>query len=87
MYLVEKAMPRKSRSYNLDERVIDVVRALAQKENMSQNRYLENLLFIHGQQRGEIPMSAKPLGETRGGDFTSSKKKESTTEESSANAT
>lgn len=66
-------MPRKRRSYNIDERLINVLSQLAQKDNMSANRYLENLLFSHGQQRGVLPMDAQPLGETRGGDFTSKK--------------
>lgn len=63
-------MPRKRRSYNIDERVINVLSELAKKDNMSANRYLENLLFSHGQQRGALPMDAQPLGETRGGNFT-----------------
>lgn len=72
-------MPRKRRSYNIDERVINVLSELAQKDNMSANRYLENLLFTLGQQRGILPMNAQPLGETRGGDF--SKKSDRTQSE------
>lgn len=67
-------MPRKRRSYNIDERLISALAELAARDNMSANRYLENLLFSHGRDRGVIPMDAKPLGETRGGDFTSGKK-------------
>ena len=64
-----RTMPRKRRSYNIDERVIDALTMLAQKDNMSANRYLENLLFSLGKQQGFIPMDAQPLGETRGGYF------------------
>lgn len=68
MTCIPAPMPRKRRSYNIDERLIDVLSELAQRDNMSANRYLENLIFSHGQQRGILGMDAKPLGETRGGD-------------------
>lgn len=64
------SMPRIRRSYKIDERVIDALMRVAAKSNMSANRYLENLLFSHGQTMGEIPFDAAPLGETRGGDRT-----------------
>ena len=69
-------MPRKRRSYNIDERIINVLSELAKRDNMSANRYLENLLFTHAQQRGALPMDAQPLGETRGGDFSKKAKAE-----------
>ncbi|MGB7487212.1 MAG: hypothetical protein WA901_13550 [Phormidesmis sp.] len=37
---------------------------------MSANRYLENLLFLHGKQIGELDDDAQPLGELRGGSRT-----------------
>ncbi len=61
-------MPRKRRSYVLDERVINAIATLAAKSEMSANRYLEKLGWLHAQQAGIIPMDARPLGETRGGD-------------------
>lgn len=80
MTCITVPMPRKRRSYNIDERVINVLSELAQRDNMSANRYLENLLFTLGQQRGVLPMNAKPLGETRGGDFSKKAKAEETAE-------
>jgi len=65
-------MPRKRRSFMLDERVINVIAKAAQRKNVSANRYLENLLFLHGKQIGEIEDDALPLGELRGGDRTPS---------------
>ena len=70
-------MPRKKRSYAIDERVIDAIQRAAKKANMSANRYLEKVMFSHTQSVGEIPVEAEPLGELRGGDFTSGKKSNS----------
>ena len=67
-------MPRKRRSYILDERVIEAIAELAAKQHMSANRYLEKLTFTHGKQLGVIPMDAEPLKETRGGDRTTAEK-------------
>ena len=67
-------MPRKKRSYAIDERVIDAIQRAARKSNMSANRYLEKVLFGHAQSIGELSIEAEPLGELRGGDFTSGKK-------------
>lgn len=67
-------MPRKRRSYILDERVIEAIAELASKHHMSANRYLERLTFLHGKQLGVIPMDAEPLKETRGGDRTTATK-------------
>lgn len=72
MVSVIYAMPRIRRSYKIDERVVDALTRAAAKSNMSANRYLENLLFSHGKTVGEIPLDSMPLGETRGGDRTSS---------------
>ena len=67
MFFQAQTMPRKRRSYKIDERVIEAIARAAQKSNMSANKYLENLLFVHSKQVGELPMDAEPLGETRGG--------------------
>ena len=87
MLTTSTLMPRKRKSYNLDERTIEALAVMARSDNLSANRFLENLLFNAAQQRGVLPMSAKPLGETRGGDFTSGKKKNTPTEEPLGNAT
>ena len=60
-------MPRKRRSYILDERVIDAIAHLAEQRKTSANRCLEEVLFFYGQQMGLIPADAERLGETRGG--------------------
>lgn len=69
-------MPRKKRSYALDERVIEAIQKAARDANMSANRYLEGLMFTHAKSIGKIPLDAQPLGELRGGDFTSGRKTE-----------
>lgn len=71
MNSAQATMPRKKRSYAIDERVIDAIQRAARKANMSANRYLEKVMFTHTQSVGELPISAEPLGELRGGDFTS----------------
>ena len=63
-------MPRKRRSYILDERVIDAIARLADQRKTSANRCLEEVLFFYSQQMGLIPAEAERLGETRGGDRT-----------------
>ncbi|MEM8806870.1 MAG: hypothetical protein AAGF01_12655 [Cyanobacteria bacterium P01_G01_bin.38] len=67
------AMPRAKRSYSLDTRVIEGLKELAKDNFTSANRYLEEVLFKHLQAKGVIPDDARPLGELRGGDFTSKK--------------
>lgn len=71
-----QAMPRVRRSYKIDERVVDALTRAARKNNMSANRYLENLLFSHAKTTGELPLKAEPLGETRGGNRTTDKKEQ-----------
>lgn len=58
---------RKNKSFKLDERVLEALESLAQKRNASMNRYLENLLFSHAKQEGEIAIDAMPIGDKRGG--------------------
>ena len=67
----QAVMPRKKRSYAIDERLIDAIARAARRSNMSANRYLEQLIFSHAKTIGEIPLDSEPLGELRGGDFTS----------------
>ena len=61
---------RKRRTYNLDERTIEVLAELAADDGISTNRYLEILLFNLGIEKGKLPSDAKLLGELRGGDRT-----------------
>jgi hypothetical protein len=65
--MTAQTMPRRAATYRLDDRILDAMERLARKNNTSVNKYLENLLFAHAKQIGEIPMNAEPLGETRGG--------------------
>jgi hypothetical protein len=60
------AMPRKTKTFKLDERVLAALEDLARRQNASANRYLENLLFAIGKKEGVIPIDEMPLGETRG---------------------
>lgn len=65
--MTAQTMPRRAATYRLDDRILEALERIARKNNTSVNKYLENLLFIHTKQIGEIPMTAEPLGETRGG--------------------
>lgn len=57
---------RKTRTFRLDEIVIDGLNELAKRKNSSANRLLENTLFEVLIREGIILDSVKPLGETRG---------------------
>jgi hypothetical protein len=61
-------MPRKRRTYTIDERLIDALARMAAAKNASANRFLENILWEKATADGFIPNGEKPLGETRGGD-------------------
>lgn len=65
-------MGRKRRTYNIDERLIAALASMAAAKNASANRFLENILWEKATADGFIPVEAKPLGETRGGDRTTS---------------
>lgn len=65
--MYDSAMPRTTRAFRLDERLLEALDRLALKGNISANKYLENLLMSHAKQLGEIPMDAEPLGDPRGG--------------------
>ncbi len=67
---------RKTRTFRLDEIVIDGLNELAKRKNSSANRLLENTLFELLKSEGIIASDTKPLGETRGGDQKSGKSKE-----------
>ena len=66
------SMPRKRRTYTIDERLIDALARMAAAKNASANRFLENLLWEKATADGFISQDEEPLGETRGGDRTAS---------------
>lgn len=63
-FLVDRI--RKTRSFRLDEIVIDGLNELAKRKNSSANRLLENTLFDLLIKEGILPATVEPLGETRG---------------------
>lgn len=63
-------MPRKNRTFRIDERLIDGLAQIARLKNMSANKYMEDLLLTLCKEEGVLPADALPLGETRGGDRT-----------------
>lgn len=69
-------MPRKNRTFRIDERLIDGLAQVARLKNMSANKYMEDLLLKVCKEEGVMPADALPLGETRGGDRTASKEAE-----------
>lgn len=73
---IEMVRARKTRTFRLDEIVIDGLNELARRKNSSANRLLENTLFELLKTEGIIEPDAEPLGETRGGDQKSDKSKE-----------
>ncbi len=60
-------MPRKPRSFRIDERVFDVIKTLAERSGVEPQQFLENYFFARGKELGLISPCEKPLGETRGG--------------------
>lgn len=59
---------RKTRTFRIDEIVVNGLSELARKKNLSANRLLENTLFEVLKSEGIISADTEPLGETRGGD-------------------
>ena len=70
--MTSATMPRKNRTFRIDERLIDGLAQVARLKNMSANKYMEDLLLKVCKEEGVMPADALPLGETRGGDRTSS---------------
>lgn len=68
-------MKRKKISLNLDPRLLEALSKVSLEQNISQSRYVENLLLQHFKVAGYIPLAEKELGENRGGDFKSEKYK------------
>ncbi len=65
--MCDATMPRSTRAFRLDDRLLEALDRLAKKGNISANKYVENLLMSHAKQLGEIPMDTEPLGDPRGG--------------------
>lgn len=63
-------MPRKRTTITIDEEAIKAIKDLATEVGATFPRYLEKMMIEHAQQRGKLPSSYVPLGETRGGDRT-----------------
>ena len=59
---------RKTRTFRIDEVVIDGLNKLAKKRGISANRLLEIILFQELKEEGTINKTLEMLGETRGGD-------------------
>lgn len=70
---IDMTRVRKTRTFRLDEIVIDGLNELAKKKNTSANRLLENTLFELLRNESIITDDIEPLGETRGGDQKSEK--------------
>jgi len=60
-------MPRKRRTFKLDDRILNALANKARSENSSANNWLETHLFKLLKAEGFLPDDAEPLGETRGG--------------------
>ena len=61
---------RKNTTLRLDIEAVSAFRRLAKKTNMSLPKYVEALMVRHAIEEGEIPKDYELLGETRGGDRT-----------------
>lgn len=64
-------MPRKRITLNVDTRIADALASIADRLGISISRAGELELSKRLVGLGELPDDYKPLGETRGGDFTS----------------
>lgn len=64
-------MARKKTSFRLDERILEAIAQASKTTGHSRNAWLEHNLFKMLKAEGFIPADAPPLGETRGGDRTS----------------
>jgi hypothetical protein len=66
-------MGRKGRTFYLDERVIAAIDSAARAAGLTPNQFVEKMGWLYAQLTGRIPLDAQPLGETRGGDRTTTK--------------
>ena len=71
------AMPRKRTTVTIDVEALNAFRRLAKKSNMSFPKFLELCMIDIAKEKGEIDKAYETLGETRGGNRTSSEESES----------
>uniref|UniRef100_A0A0C1MVP4 CopG-like ribbon-helix-helix domain-containing protein n=1 Tax=Tolypothrix bouteillei VB521301 TaxID=1479485 RepID=A0A0C1MVP4_9CYAN len=62
----EMERERKSRSFKIDEVVLQALALAAKKKNTSVNRLVENVLMDYCKSVGTLDNDTEPLGETRG---------------------
>ncbi len=60
-------MPRKPKTYKLDERLIDAIDTLAETAGESVGGYVERILWRYCQGMGAIDPKAEPSADKRGG--------------------
>lgn len=72
--MIAVPMPRKRITLNVDTRIADALATVADNLGISMSRVGELELSQRLKDMGALPEDYKPLGETRGGDFTSKKK-------------
>ncbi|WP_414579309.1 hypothetical protein [Anabaena sp. CCY 9402-a] len=64
---LEMSRHRKTRTFKIDELILDGLNGLARKHNTSANRVVENVLMEVLKREGFLAEDTEPLGETRGG--------------------
>ena len=65
-------MARRKTSFRLDDRILEAIGKASTATGHSRNAWLEHHLFNFLKDSGYISENEQPLGETRGGDRTSS---------------
>ena len=64
--MTSQAVPRKRTTVTIDVDAIAAFQRLAKKANTSLSRYLESVMVVEAQNKGELPEDYELLGETRG---------------------
>lgn len=71
-----ESMPRTRKTYRLDVRIIEAMENVAEVGGYKNpSAWLEDHLFLTLKSTGHIPRDEEPLGETRGGDRSSTQSK------------
>ena len=60
-------MPRKQRTFRIDERLLEFIDQVAKGSKISASLALEEMLFSIAKLSGKLSKDAQPLGELRGG--------------------
>lgn len=58
---------RKTKTFRIEEKLLQALEDLAARSERTSNAYLEELLFRHCQAQGIFPLSEEPPKATRGG--------------------